>query len=256
MVSRTDRASAVCLGSEARKELSSTHYQHLDEEVKPIIVVLCTVLSLHVASYAQWEQTSGPDGGYVRSFVCDGSKVFAATGGGVLFSGDDGQSWEFRNTGLTRCDTKCLAMLDGCVYVSTDENIFHTCDDGLTWSANSDDVEGFYGKYLLNHGGTLLEGTYLRGVLRSTDAGETWVPANGGLPAKYVYYLATDGPRVFAATYHNGMYRTEDDGDTWTAINSGLSDWDVMSVHCFGGKVFISTLYDGAFVSTNNGDTW
>ena len=219
-------------------------------------IYICTILFITLPVFAQWQQTSGPQGGYVRSIIYDGSNVLAATGGGVLFSDDGGNSWVFRNNGLTSCDTKSLAQLGEYVYVSTDENVFRTSDAGLTWESAGEELQGFYIKNLVVANDMIFAATYLRGIYRSTDYGNSWTAVNTGISAKYVYYFATDGTNIFAGTYLDGMFRSTDFGDTWLSVNNGLTELNIMSIICFEGKVYASTLSSGVFVSEDNGDTW
>ena len=99
---------------------------------KSALIILC-LLVLISPSRAQWQPTNGPAGGYIRHFKFDGSCVYAANNSGVLVSEDDGQSWSFRNTGLISCDTKSLAGIGNWLFVSTDENVFRTTDQGMNW---------------------------------------------------------------------------------------------------------------------------
>ena len=204
----------------------------------------------------QWQQTSGPTGGYVRSIIFDGFTTYAATGGGVLASDDNGNSWSSRNNGLESCDTKSFAKLGEYIFVSTDENVFRTNDHGMTWEAAGEEMNGKYTKSLVVCNDVLFAGTYLRGIYRSTDNGNTWSAVNNGLPAKYIYYLETDGNNIFAGTYLDGLFRSTDMGDNWTSINTGLTEANIMAIICFENKVFLSTLSSGVFVSANNGNTW
>ena len=48
----------------------------------------------------QWEQTAGPIGGRILSFVASGRNIFAGTGGGLFRSADDGASWSPASNGL------------------------------------------------------------------------------------------------------------------------------------------------------------
>ena len=96
------------------------------------VLIMC-ILIVSTPIHAQWEETNGPAGSYVRSLAYDGTIQYAATGGGVLVSADLGDSWEFRNTGLGSCDCKSLAVQDGYIIVSTDEGVFRSGDQGMSW---------------------------------------------------------------------------------------------------------------------------
>lgn len=221
---------------------------------KPIFTLLFIMLSIIV--FGQWQPVNGPSGGYVRSFLYDGSALYAATGGGVLVSDDEGESWSFQNANLSSCDTKSITRLSNYIFVSTDENVFRSNDQGATWQASGTELEGKYVKYITSSNGQLFAATYLRGIYRSADTGNSWVAVNNGFPAKYAYYLDSDGSNIFAGTYQDGMYRSSDQGENWISINNGLTELNIMSILCFADKVFISTLSSGVFVSEDQGASW
>lgn len=205
---------------------------------------------------AQWEPLNTPPGGYVRSIHYDGELIYAATGGGVLVSNDEGASWTFQNTGLVSRDCKSLAQMQEYVFVATDEAIFRTNTGGLVWESAGSDLEGMYTKHLLALDETLFAATYQNGLFRSSDNGDSWESINNGFTATNAYYMATDGAALYTGTYQAGIFRSLDMGDTWMPINNGLPDMDIMAIFCFQGKVFLSTLSSGVFVSNNNGDLW
>ena len=104
---------------------------------------------------------NGPAGRYVRSILCTDSLYYAATGGGVMVSADQGLNWEFRNNGLTSCDTKCLTAYNDTLFLATDENIFRTTDCGLHWTPDPY-LHNHYIKHILVHNGSLLASTLFK----------------------------------------------------------------------------------------------
>ena len=145
---------------------------------RPTLLLVFAFTLFFNGAKAQWHSMNGPQGRYVRSILCTDSLYYAATGGGVLVSSDQGLNWEFRNNGLTSCDTKCLATYNDTVFLATDENIFRTTDGGLHWTPDPY-LHNHYIKHLLVHNGSLLASTYIQGVYQSTEGtqGEyiTWV---------------------------------------------------------------------------------
>ena len=129
-------------------------------------------MSLTLLLSAQWEETSGPMGGYVRSIAWDGECVYAATGGGVLVSENEGLSWEFRNAGLSSCDTKSLVLLGDYIFVSGDENVFRSSDQGMNWEAAGSEMAGKYTKTLVVCNDVIFAGTYLYEIYRSEITGQ------------------------------------------------------------------------------------
>ena len=204
---------------------------------------------------AQWQSMDGPQGRYVRSILCTDSLYYAATGGGVLVSSDQGLNWEFRNNWLTSCDTKCLVTYNDTVFLATDENIFRTTDDGLHWTPDPY-LHNHYIKHLLVHNGSLLASTYIQGVYQSAQ-GTQGEYLTGVFPSdvRYPYFMADNEEAMFIATYRRGVYRSFDDGASWEPCNNGLNS-DVLGIYCHNGKVFATVLGQGIMVSSDNGDSW
>lgn len=204
---------------------------------------------------AQWQSMDGPQGRYVRSILCTDSLYYAATGGGVMVSSDRGLNWEFRNNGLTSCDTKCLAAYNDTVFLSTDENIFRSTDGGVHWTPDSY-LHNHYIKHILVHNGSLLASTYVQGVFQSTE-GTQGEYVTGLFPSdvRYPYFMAANEDAMFIATYKRGIYRSFDDGASWESCNNGLNS-DVLGIYCHNGKVFATVLGQGVMVSSDNGTTW
>lgn len=204
---------------------------------------------------AQWHSMDGPQGRYVRSILCTDSLYYAATGGGVLVSSDQGLNWEFRNDGLTSCDTKCLVTYNDTVFLATDENIFRSTDGGLHWTPDPY-LHNHYIKHLLVHNGSLLASTYIQGVYQSTE-GTQGEYTSDAFPSdvRYPYFMADNDDAMFIATYKRGVYRSFDNGASWEPCSNGLNS-DVLGIYCHNGKVFATVLGQGVMASSNNGDTW
>lgn len=172
-----------------------------------------------------------------------------------MVSSDRGINWEFRNNGLTSCDTKCLAAYNDTVFLATDENIFRTTDDGLNWTPDPY-MHNHYIKHILVHNGSLLASTYIQGVYQSIN-GTQGEYLTGAFPSdvRYPYFMADNEDAIFIATYRRGIYRSFDNGATWETCNNGLNS-DVLGIYCHNGKVFATVLGQGVMVSSDNGDTW
>ena len=204
---------------------------------------------------AQWHSMDGPQGRYVRSILCTDSLYYAATGGGVLVSSDQGLNWEFRNDGLTSCDTKCLVTYNDTVFLATDENIFRSTDGGLHWTPDPH-LHNHYIKHLLVHNGSLLASTYIQGVYQSTQ-GTQGEYTSDAFPSdvRYPYFMADNDDAMFIATYKRGVYRSFDNGASWEPCNNGLNS-DVLGIYCHNGKVFATVLGQGVMMSNDDGNTW
>jgi hypothetical protein len=96
-----------------------------------LIFLFCNLIIVFAG--AQWQSIISPPGGFIRNFISDNNLIYAATASGVLVSENSGASWSFRNNGLKSCDTKSFARAGGYIFVSTDENVFRTNNQGLDW---------------------------------------------------------------------------------------------------------------------------
>jgi len=220
-----------------------------------VFFLLCAFTLFFNGVQAQWQSINGPQGRYVRSILCTDSLYYAATGGGVLVSSDQGLNWEFRNNGLTSCDTKCLVTYNDTVFLTTDENIFRTIDGGLHWTPDPY-LHNHYIKHILVHHGSLIASTYVQGVYQSIN-GTQGAYLSDVFPhdVRYPYYMADSEDAMFIATYRRGIYRSFNDGASWEPCNNGLNP-DILGIYCHNGKVFATVLGQGVMMSSDNGDTW
>ena len=172
-----------------------------------------------------------------------------------MVSNDKGLNWEFRNNGLTSCDTKCLVTYNDTVFLATDENIFRTTDGGLHWTPDPY-LHNHYVKHILVHHGSLLASTYVQGVYQSIN-GTQGEYLTGIFPTdvRYPYFMADNDDAIFIATYRRGVYRSFNDGASWESCSNGLNS-DVLGIYCHNGKVFATVLGQGVMASSDNGDTW
>jgi len=220
-----------------------------------------------VAAQNFWEQTNGPYGGTVLSFVINANAhIFAGTnGGGIFRSADNGENWIKVNTGLTNTFVSALAINSKRhIFAGTRGGVFRSTNNGDTWTpANTGLGIAEVGSFAINSSGHIFAGiAFLSeshggvGVFRSKNSGDSWEPVRTGLTSDQVWSLAinTSG-HIFAGT-PDGVFRSMDNGDTWTLVNTGLPR---TSVWCLAinssGHIFAGTDV-GVFFSTNNGDTW
>ena len=69
--------------------------------MKKTILLLCILTASIFFVNAQWQQTNGPDGGYVQCIATNGSSIFAGTGDNIYLSTNNGSSWTGVNNGIT-----------------------------------------------------------------------------------------------------------------------------------------------------------
>jgi len=186
---------------------------------------LALSLLLTTATHAQ---STGPEGGNVTAFAVLEHDLFAAVGGTVFKSSDEGASWEVTDAGLIdsgRIDD--LLAAGGSLYAATGRGIFRSRDGGRGWSGPGrvfTDRLGPAPLSLAAVGDQLFATISLEGVFRSSDAGRTWRAANQGLTEKASFLagpLLGAGEDLYLGTFLSGpndeaqIFRSGDGAATW-----------------------------------------
>src|SRR6188474_3151330 len=136
------------------------HIMHAQRAVLGLFLSGLLVASHVGTSDAQWIQTNGPKGGFIRSFVA------VPNGGGTsLYAGqqriwrtdDHGASWTHLGNGLTDPNPfVLLAVPNGSggndILVGTGNGIFRSNDNGVSWNASSAGVPANLAIYSLTSG--------------------------------------------------------------------------------------------------------
>jgi HEAT repeat protein len=104
----------------------------------------------------------------------DGQGIYRLSAGGTLAAIAPPQGE------LASARVQQLVVLDGRLFAATPTVLFHTDDDGETW-VKSLPVSGGISALMPIDRETILVGTQVLGVYKSTDAGQAWQPALEGL---------------------------------------------------------------------------
>jgi photosystem II stability/assembly factor-like uncharacterized protein len=245
------------------------------------------------SAYAQWVQTSGPNGGYVRALAFSGPNIFAGLyrEGGIYRSTDYGVNWSRTITGLTNLDVFSLAIVGSNCFAGTRYGVFRSTDNGSTWSEANTGFPTTAVYALAVKGSTLFAGTSSRAVYASTDDGASWSPANGGsnyqvnalaILGSYLFAateggvlfstdsgtswawtslsgtitsLVVSGTDLIAGTKGKGVFISRNNGSTWSEANGGIGSLYVTSLAAFGANLFAGT-WNGFYISNNSGGLW
>jgi photosystem II stability/assembly factor-like uncharacterized protein len=158
----------------------------------------------------------------VQRLEWPGPALVAATGDGVRFSLDGGDTFLPAGSGLPPGEVRALALSS---FFLVDPVLFAAPATG--------------------------------GVFRSADGGRTWVAA--GLTGRQVADLVWLGPLLYAAT-DDGVHRSEDGGAHWMRLDQGLRRARATRLLFplapdVGAEVFLGT-DDGLFRSSDGGEHW
>jgi ligand-binding sensor domain-containing protein len=151
----------------------------------------------------------------VWSVAIDSSGVMYAgsAGDGIWHSADEGQSWS-TNSPPEATVTSLSAAPDGGIWGGTSVGCFKSHDHGASWT-----VEGIpLGRVraLFSNGTRVVAGNDNGGIYFSDDLGVTWVRTNAETDAVYEIDRKIDGS-LYAAT-RGRIYRSDDEGKTWTPL--------------------------------------
>jgi photosystem II stability/assembly factor-like uncharacterized protein len=186
--------------------------------------------------------TRGPAGGNVHCVVADPSRpstLYAGTDQGVFKTDDAGETWSASGAGMPaeRVQTIAIEPSDpATLYAGTltpngveSVGIFKSTDAGTSWVPVN---EGLVDPLTLiapldieaiavdpSHPGTLLAGSRLSEIFKSTDGGATWQPRtlggfNVGLEVSAFFFDPSSPGRVLAAS-SQGLLISTDGGENW-----------------------------------------
>lgn len=206
--------------------------------------------------------------------------VYAGTAGGFYASGDYGNTYTARNSGLP-AGASVTAITTGAnattLYISVAGKGFYTsADGGKSWKAAvpstttaSLPANAVVQALLWDSAAKALyaavSGTG-NGVYVSHDTGASWIKDGDGLPPKTDAYalleltsggIASSGPTLYLGA-STGAYARADGAATWKAVNTGLPTGTVYSL-----ATYVATpglLYAGTaqtvYSSTDGGQHW
>ena len=227
--------------------------------MKPIIILM--LFSSGILQ-AQWNQTNGPDGGYIYCIDNYYFSIYAGTWSGVYCSTNNGANWIL--VGLNQYSIKSLHVKYGKFYAGTTNGyIYISTNYGTTWQ-----------RCIINptinvpintirrypYRTELFAGTAGNGLYRSTNFGSSWYSYNNSGLTNFninsIIFIPKAGynyPYTFIGT-DNGIFLSTNFGASWEA--SGLTNQIVKAIDTVGKYIFAGTASGKIFRSTNYGLTW
>jgi len=148
-------------------------------------------------------------------------------------------------------------LLLSCFWLSFYSSLFSQ----ILWQRTNGPLGGDVNALVTADTGTIIAGTRLGGLFRSTDGGQNWTHLEDSPSAPFLFNGVFDMTKnsqghLFAATAR-GVYRSTDNGDTWTAFDAGLTDRFIQSLAINSiDAIFAGSFSQGLFRSDDNGETW
>jgi hypothetical protein len=165
------------------------------------------------------------------------NRYFAATSGGVMYSTDNGVSWNF--DGGTLSSANAVLVSGTTLYAGTSDGVQSRSVLGYSWSASGTGIpSGDAVNVLVLYGGSVYAGA-ADGVYKFNGT-DTWTKMSSGLPSGAISSLAANGSYIFAGTQNYGVYMSADGGASWSAVNTGFpsGSWYVSGIALNGSNIY------------------
>jgi photosystem II stability/assembly factor-like uncharacterized protein len=191
----------------------------------------------------------------IRKLFANNSYVFAATGEGMSYSSNNGQTWSVVYDTLVKGTPQSFAYLNNSYFCATDFGLFKSTNNGIGWS----DIKGSFQAW--GPDDNILGSAFGQLYLYSPLLG---ILRSSNLGTNWVLlpqYLGGDvrsfvqNSSFLFAATTNGVFRSSNLGNNWTAVDSGLNALDITDIASTGSQIYCITSYD-VLKSDNNGDNW
>ena len=182
--------------------------------------------------------------------------IFAATiSDGIYRSTDIGISWQKVSDYNVGTDVySIIVTLNNDIFAGTDAHIFHSTDNGNTWSESDSGVfvTGVIWSIVLNSSGDILvgDGGFFTGpgsVYRSSDNGISWIQTS--ITNRSSNDILTISPQTIFVATDSGVYVSYDNGISGNQINDGLTNLTVFSLSLNEEGYLFAGTADGIFRS-------
>src|SRR5919106_1230066 len=211
--------------------------------------------------------------------------IAASADGGLHVTTDCGDTWT--ELSVTYAPVTAIAFApdrDGVIVLGDDEGRLHQSEDGgAAWSTTALSDVGAIRTIAISPGfssdGTIMVGTSLSGVYRSTDGGVRYAVKNAGLADTSISSIAfspafASDATLWVSTWTAGVFTSRDGAECWTQTSVGLTrntqkyqaryekrpHFGRILAANGAASVESCTLFlggfDGFFHSTNGGRTW
>jgi len=202
------------------------------------------------------------------AFAGDGhDEPQTASGFGVMYSTDAGQSWIDDSAtstvggGTVGTEIMSLAAFNGNLYAGDfSSGKIYTSPDGNSWSATKGGLAvGNRIRPLAVFNGKLYAGDAGNGKIYATTDGNSWSTVNGGASVgASIQALAVFNGKLYAGDYSNGNIYVSADGNSWTlaASQSALGSSSILALAVFNGRLYGGDAGNGKIYVSADGNSW
>ena len=160
---------------------------------------------------------------FVNGLAVRGNNIVAATGNGIYYSTDEGDSWH-QAASVPVDYVESMAEGGGFVYALIQTSGIYRSTDGINWVHNAN-VSGKVVK-LETSGSALYVGTFFNGAFYSFDYGSNFYPCSGFPSGASVFALGAIGNGMVLAgsdLYPDNIHISYNNGVDFTPYSEGLS---------------------------------
>jgi photosystem II stability/assembly factor-like uncharacterized protein len=169
----------------------------------------------------------------------------------LLRSNDTGKSWNVVTRDLPYSQVLFSATLGSDMFLGTgDSGVFISKDDGLTWTAASNGLNGWWISNLKVNGDNIYaccgnrNGSYHTDLFQSSDHGLHWTSLTGTFHGNTIRSCAFAGSDLYIGS-DSGVFVSHDQGLTWFADTLGMGKRSVNGLASYGSYLFAGS--DGIY---------
>ncbi|ROL61440.1 T9SS C-terminal target domain-containing protein [Bacteroidetes/Chlorobi group bacterium ChocPot_Mid] len=185
----------------------------------------------------------------------------------LLFTSNDGITWEYRNYGLENQKLNCMIKYKNEYYIGTDDGLFFTTNQGQGWSAKNVYLRK---KKIRNIHVDKDNYVYLATadkVYLSRDNMANWIISNEGMKSYNITCITGNDSFLVAGAQPDVLFNAElyvsyDGARSWKSTDFAFRDFYVQDIAISGVSIFASIVNVGTeesygiLYSSNAGKSW
>lgn len=233
--------------------------------MKKLLLIGVFIFSFFSINAQDWQQLSGPYGGYILSIAMHPQNqniLYAGTRGGDLYKSTTGGNQWFKvysfgsNIWALTIDSSNPVN----VYAGTESGgLFQSTDSGTNWN-NISPTSKPITSILIDpkNSSVIYAGVNGDGIFKSTNKGSTWSLVTVGLSDDQIYSLAVDptDSKLLYAGSNNRLYKSQSSGLTWSSLYSPYNKITAVVIDPNNtSNLFVGTM-NGIYRSIDKGSTW
>lgn len=207
-----------------------------------------------------WSELQLPQNNFVlTSIACRDNEIAVGTmKDGILYSSDNGVTWDYLNAGLTKFYNRVYFMDD--VLFSVSRGGTHVYENNL-WVSRNDNQQIGSCYQLVVVGDTILAVYDAWDLHFSDSGGENWESINNNITFGTgdhgeVYDILKIENNLFRVAEYSGVLYSSDNGENWIHRNNGLECSTIKQIEYNGECLYIITDTCGMFRSCDFGLNW